>query len=209
MESTITAITIKTLSLTAINNSNILVDPWALALHTRRITSTNTGTIKLVGWNQSESESCECLSYHSPSIGIGDADGSRSCHWLAGSFIVLTQDKQAVPAAVPIVRKGSTFAESLVTLTPARPCVNPVNSIASTLSDWFCVGLYTVHCKSEWAQPDHSHSVPSNYMREDSETNIPRAFTWDDITFHTSRRQPLSTDLVLALPDDSVMDTVG
>jgi transposase-like protein len=54
-----------------INNSNIPVDPWALALHTRRITSTNTGTIKLVGWNQSESESCECLSYHSLSIGCG------------------------------------------------------------------------------------------------------------------------------------------
>jgi hypothetical protein len=83
------------------------------------------------------------------------------------------------------------------------------DSLACALSDWFCVGLYTGHRKSEWAQPDHAHSAPSEYMREDCETNIPRAFTWDDVTFHTTRRQPLSTDHVLALPDDAVMDTVG
>jgi hypothetical protein len=67
-----------------------------------------------------ESESCEYLSYHSPSIGIGDANGSHACQRLAGSSIVLTQDKQAVSAADPIVRKGPASNESLVSLTHAR-----------------------------------------------------------------------------------------
>jgi hypothetical protein len=50
-----------------------------------------------------ESESCEHLSYYPPSIGIGDADGSHDSIF---------------------VRKGSTSAKSLVSLTLARSCVN-------------------------------------------------------------------------------------
>jgi hypothetical protein len=86
------------------NNSNIPVNPWALVLHTRRITSTIPEQSNSMDGTKYESESCEYYPTDSPSIGIRDAGGSHDSIF---------------------VRKGSTSAESLLPLTPARSCVNP------------------------------------------------------------------------------------
>jgi hypothetical protein len=85
----------------------------------------------------------------------------------------------------------------------------PEDSLASAMSDWFCVGCYNGHRKSEWAQPDDAFSIPADFLREDSETNMPRAFTLSDIGFHTTRRKPLTTNQVLNMPEHKAMRLIG
>jgi hypothetical protein len=90
-----------------------------------------------------------------------------------------------------------------------RDNLEPEDSHASAMSDWFCVGCYTGHRKSEWAQPEDAYSAPADFLREDDATNMPRAFTFSDISFHTSRRKPLTTNQVLALPEHAAMRLIG
>jgi hypothetical protein len=85
----------------------------------------------------------------------------------------------------------------------------PEDSLASAMSDWFCVGCYSGHRKSEWAQDKQEHSIPSDFLREDGDTNIPRAFTLADIEFHMDRRKPLPTNQVLTMPETQAMRTIG
>jgi hypothetical protein len=85
----------------------------------------------------------------------------------------------------------------------------PEDSLASAISDWFCLGLYTGHRKSEWAQADDKNSLPADFQREDDDTNLPRAFTIDDIKFFTRQRKPLMVNQLLNLPMHKALRLIG
>ena len=85
----------------------------------------------------------------------------------------------------------------------------PEDSLASAMSDWFCVGCYNGHRKSKWAQDKQANCIPSDFARKDGDTNMPRAFTLSDIAFYTSRRKPLTTNQVLAMSETTALRMIG